>query len=226
LIDWLDKNRFMHGPAYIASMEVALRWISIYRAICLFKKPLETALRAKLIGLALSSGKFIERRLSTHSSAGNHLIVESVGLFWIAKALAGSPIGRRWKKKARTILWKEIVNQIHPDGSSKEQSFWYLGFVLDAVLNYYQLEERAAIPDEVWARVGRALSFIKELMLPDGSYPDFGDRDDGYVFRLNSHYDQSPFPDFCRPVPSFTEMSIRIATRYPSTERSLLISRE
>jgi hypothetical protein len=45
LIDWLDKNHFSHGPAYIASMEVALRWISIYRAICLFKKPLETSLR-------------------------------------------------------------------------------------------------------------------------------------------------------------------------------------
>ena len=93
IIDWLDKNRFMHGPAYIASMEVALRWISIYRAICLFKKPLETSLRPKLSGLAVASGKFIERRLSTHSSAGNHLIVESVGLFWIAKALQGSPDG-------------------------------------------------------------------------------------------------------------------------------------
>ena len=194
IIDWLDKNRFMHGPAYIASMEVALRWISIYRAVCLFKKPLETPLRQKLSGLAVASGKFIERRLSTHSSTGNHLIVESVGLFWIAKGLEGSRLGRRWIEKARTIVWKEIVNQIHPDGSSKEQSFWYLGFVLDAILNYYLLEKRQAIPEEVWARVGRALSFIKELTLPDGSYPDFGDRDDGYVFRPISHYANSFFP--------------------------------
>jgi hypothetical protein len=66
--------------------------------------------------------------------------------------------------------------------------------VLDAILNYYLLEKRDTIPEAVWVRVCRALSFVKTMMLPDGSYPDFGDRDDGYVFRPFSHYEKSPFP--------------------------------
>ena len=33
LADWLIKNPYLHGPSYLSSMEVALRWISIYRAV-------------------------------------------------------------------------------------------------------------------------------------------------------------------------------------------------
>ena len=105
LKDWLEKNPYLHGPAYLASMEVALRWFSIYWAICLFKQPLDAALKQALTGLAVGSGKFIESRLSTHSSAGNHLIVEAVGLFWLGKALESKKIGSKWISKARRILW-------------------------------------------------------------------------------------------------------------------------
>jgi hypothetical protein len=203
LSDWMEKNRFLQGPAYIASMEVALRWISIYHCACLFKKPLEKGLLKNLAGLAVASGRFIQSRLSTHSSAGNHLIVEAVGLFWIGKALANHRIGQQWIRQARTILHREILKQIHPDGSSVEQSFWYLGFVLDAIFHYYLLEERGAIASDVWKRVGRAVAFIDDMTLPGGGYPDFGDRDDGVVLRPHSDYQTTPFPRLLATGASF-----------------------
>jgi len=135
LADWLVKNSYLHGPGYLASMEVALRWVSIYWAVCLFKEPIDASLRQDLAGLAIASGKFIESRLSTHSSAGNHLIVEAVGLFWIGKALQKEKIGKKWLRKAQEILWKQTLIQLNPDGTSQEQSFWYLGFVLDALFH-------------------------------------------------------------------------------------------
>ena len=193
LSDWLAKNRYVHGPAYIASMEVALRWISIYRAVCLFKQPLEKAMSRRLAGHAIAAGRFIESRLSTHSSAGNHLIVEAVGLFWIGKALENSRFGSRWIQCGRAILHEQILKQIHPDGSNKEQSFWYLGFVLDAIFHYFLLENRNNIPAEVWTRVGKIVTFIDDLILTDGNFPDYGDRDDGFVLRPCCNYKQSPF---------------------------------
>lgn len=96
IVDWLAKNPYLHGPGYLASMEVALRWFSIYWAVCLFNKPLETDLKQDLCGLAVASGRFIESHLSTHSSAGNHLIIEAVGLFWIGKALEKYKMGTSW----------------------------------------------------------------------------------------------------------------------------------
>ena len=194
LIDWLKKNPYLHGPAYLSAMEVALRWFSIYWAICLFKKPLDLYLERTLAGLAVGSGKFIKNRLSTHSSAGNHLIVEVVGLFWLGKALENSKLGIRWISEARRILWEQIKRQINPDGSNQEQSFWYLGFVIDALLHYILLEEQEKIPGEVWHRIEKALEFTHDMILPDGSFPDYGDRDDGVVFRHCEHYDDSPFP--------------------------------
>ncbi|GAG88281.1 unnamed protein product [marine sediment metagenome] len=85
--DWLDKNKYLHGPSYLSSLEVALRWISLYRAVCFLEKPTPESLTNNLTGLAVASGDFIEKRLSTHSSAGNHLILEAIGLFWIGKSL-------------------------------------------------------------------------------------------------------------------------------------------
>jgi hypothetical protein len=178
----------------MASMEVALRWFEIYWATCLLGKRVPAPLFDELSGFAAASGRFIEGRLSTHSSSGNHLILEAVGLHWIGIALAPSLEGRRWVDLARAILWREIPRQINDDGSSVEQSFWYLGFVVDALLHYLLLEDRAVVPENVIARVRKALDFIDGLIQGDGTFPDFGDRDDGVVFRDGSDYGQTHFP--------------------------------
>lgn len=193
LLDWMDRNPYVHGPAYLASMEVALRWFSIYWAVCLFREPLDGQLLRNLTGLAVASGKFIENRLSTHSSAGNHLILEAVGLFWLGRALQASRYGAPWVTRARRILCEETGRQISPDGSNREQSFWYLGFVLDALFHYLLLEEEELIPATVKERMQHALSFVDDMTLPDGGFPDYGDRDDGFVFRTRSTYAESLF---------------------------------
>ena len=194
ITDWLEKKPYVHGPSYLSSMEVALRWISIYWAVCLFKESLETSLQQSVTGIALASGKFIESRLSTHSSAGNHLIVEAVGLFWIGKALQKEKIGNEWIEKARKILWEQVLVQLNPDGTNQEQSFWYLGFVLDALFHYILLEDREVIPKQVLERIQKAVGFMHEMVSSDGSFPDYGDRDDGLVCRVSGTYKESPFP--------------------------------
>ncbi|MFH1293229.1 MAG: alginate lyase family protein, partial [Pseudomonadota bacterium] len=194
ITDWLEKNPYVHGPSYLSSMEVALRWISIYWAVCLFKESLETSLQQSVTGLALASGEFIESRLSTHSSAGNHLIVEAVGLFWIGKALQKEKIGNEWIEKARKILWEQVLVQLNSDGTNQEQSFWYLGFVVDALFHYLLLEDRQVIPKQVLERIQKATEFVHEMVSPDSAFPDYGDRDDGVVFRVNDDYKESPFP--------------------------------
>ena len=193
IADWLEKNPYVHGPCYISAMEVALRWISIYRAICLMKEPLDKSLIKSLSGLAVASGEYIKIHLSTHSSAGNHLIVEAVGLFWIGKALEKDGDSLKLQEIARKILWEQIDRQINPDGTNIEQSFWYLGFVLDAIFHYFLLEDIKLIPNHVCKRVEKAVSFISDVTLPNGYFPDYGDRDDGTVFRPYGTYEKFPF---------------------------------
>ena len=192
--DWMNENPYLYGPSYLSSMEVALRWISIYWAVSLFKKPLDKNFVQNLTGLAVASGKYINNLLSTHSSAGNHLIVESVGLFWIGKALGGSKQGEKWIGKAIGIIKEQIKRQINSDGSNKEQSFWYLGFVLAAAITYILLEEKQYISSEIDNRIEKMLEFVYEMTDEKGQFSDYGDRDDGYCFRTIREYHESPFP--------------------------------
>lgn len=192
LADWLEKNPFPCGQAYVSSMEAALRWISIYWAVCLFREPPDPILEKEITGLGIASGEFIARHLSTHSSAGNHLVIEAVGLFWIGKAFEREKAGAEWVGKAGEILRREIGRQINPDGTGAEQTFWYLGFVLDGLCHYLLLEEKM-VPAEFRERIGKAFDFVNDMTEADGSFPDFGDRDDGYVFRTSDSYGESPF---------------------------------
>ncbi len=192
LSDWLDKNPYLTGPAYVSAMEVALRWISVYRAVCIVGR-LDDLMNRRLAGLAMASGNYIQNRLSTHSSAGNHLVVEALGLFWLGSALSGFYIGKQWMLKGREILWHETLRQINPDGTNGEQTFWYLGVVLDALLHYMLLEDRTVIPAEVTNRIIKSFEYLSTAVLSNGAYPDYGDRDDGFVFRESPDYDEPYF---------------------------------
>lgn len=191
--EWFQKNPYLQGPSYCSAMEVALRWISIYWAGCLLKEHIHDRLLKEIEGFGVASGSFIEKRLSTHSSAGNHLIIEATGLFWIGKALEGTDRGQTWLRKARTILWEQIPRQIFPDGVGREQSHWYLGFILDAILHYFLLEDRDLIPEKVISRVEAVCEFLRATMIDDHAFFDYGDRDDGFVFRCSNDYYESPF---------------------------------
>ncbi|MEJ2102510.1 MAG: heparinase II/III-family protein [Desulfobacterales bacterium] len=39
--------------------------------------------------------------------------------------------------------------------------------------------------------------------MPDGTFPDYGDRDDGYIFRLDNGYKESPFPGLLNTAADF-----------------------
>lgn len=192
LEDWLEKNPYLIGPAYVSAMEVALRWMSVYRAICLMGN-VDASLECKVTGLAVVSGNILHSRLSTHSSAGNHLMLEALGLFWLGSALSDFQTGKKWMMAGRKILWHETLRQLNADGTNGEQTFWYLGFVLDALLHYLLLENREVVPAEVTDRIVKSFEYLVAAVLPNGAFPDYGDRDDGCVFRASPDYDESYF---------------------------------
>ena len=198
LKSWLKETPYLYGPSYVSSMEVALRWISVYWGVCLLSNPIEKSLSRELTGLAVASGIFIENRLSTHSSAGNHILVEAVGLFWIATALQSNACSNKWRTLARNLIWEQTLRQLNFDGSPKEQSFWYLGFVLDALFYYFLIEDISIIPKDILIRVEKSLGFISNTTLLDGTFPDYGDRDDGYVGHIDDDYKRSPFVDLLK----------------------------
>ncbi len=158
--------------------------------VCLLKEHIDDSFLREIEGFGVASGNFIEKRLSTHSSAGNHLIIEATGYFGRGKALEATDQGQTWLHKARTILWEQIPRQISADGVGREQSYWYLGFIIDATLHYLLLEDRNLIPEEVISRAEAACEFLRETIIDNHAFFDYGSEMMAFVF---DPYDFEPF---------------------------------
>jgi hypothetical protein len=175
LAHWMRSNPYRWGPNWMSAMEVALRWVSVYRAACLMKLPAD--MEREVVGLGVASGRFISHHLSLGSSAGNHLVAEALGLVWCGVAVGHEA----WIEEGERLLNEQLPRQIQSDGTGVEQTIWYLGLIVDAALHWDLLRP---LPEPVRDRVTASLAFLAEVVTPNGVYPDIGDRDDGQVSPL------------------------------------------
>jgi len=131
----------------------------------------------------------IVRKLSRYSSANNHLIGETAGVYIASLTWNYWPQMRAWGVECKEILAQEAIVQNAEDGGNREQAFSYQQFVLDFLL-LAGLAARAAHEDfaaEYWLRIERMMEFLAAMMDVAGNVPMIGDADDGYVVRLEPH---------------------------------------
>lgn len=189
LEDWILTNPPYIGVNWTSSLELAIRLINWTFALAFIRG--SSVLRENLFGLILHSiviqAEYISRHLSAYSSANNHLIGEAAGLAIVGLAFPWLPQARFWRNKGFTILRREVVRQIYPDGVPCEQSIHYLAFVVDFNLLAWRLAELNGFQaPQVWyERLSAACDFIQHLMDDRGNVPAIGDSDDGWVVRLD-----------------------------------------
>jgi hypothetical protein len=183
LRSWVEANAPGMGIQHSSAMEQALRILSVTHAFDLARPHLPPA-AAELVGqVVMGEALDVERRLSLHSSAGNHTIAEAVGLLYAGVLFAEHPRAAIWERMARELLRDEVPRQIRPDGGGIEQATWYLLFVADLLgLAQELLAHRQLAPIvEVDCAVARARRFLQGLGSSPRDLPRIGDCDDGYA---------------------------------------------
>jgi Heparinase II/III-like protein/Heparinase II/III N-terminus len=97
------------------------------------------------------------------------------------------PLAEEWRKQGFQILERELEKQIYPDGVPAEQAVHYLAFILDFNILVWLLAENNGYPvPEIWyKRLSTACEFLCSILDEEGNLPDIGDRDDGWVVRLD-----------------------------------------
>lgn len=173
------------GVHYLSAMECALRLIAVAHAYDLLRGRLadERAVRAAVLGIVGSHAELIRRKLSLHSSAGNHTIAECVGLVYAGALFPELPHAAGGLRRGASLLAREADRQVRADGGGVEQATWYLRFVADL------LELGGAVlaphrPAEARVATGaaeRARGFLRALGGATGALPRIGDSDDGYA---------------------------------------------
>jgi hypothetical protein len=184
-LSWTDANPPMTGIHYISAMECALRLIAVCHALDLARAGIERrdAVWTALIRLVASHARFIERRLSRHSSANNHLIAEAAGLVYAGTLFPEFARAGVWRERGLSILESEAARQILPDGGNAEQAFWYLLFVADLyglVIRLLQ-HRRQPVPQALLDASQRARGFLSTLAKGPERLPAVGDSDNGYA---------------------------------------------
>lgn len=193
-LSWIDANPFLTGIHYISAMECGLRVLAVCYALDSARSHLRHAEQVwvGLLDLVYGHAEFISKRLSVHSSAGNHTVAEAAALVYAGSLLPEMRRAPQWLALGLSLLEHEGPRQVLRDGGGAEQSLWYLRFVSDlyglvcALLHQHQQPIPAAV-EEAFQRSSACLeSFGSQC----GLLPRFGDGDNGYAL--------SPFLQFTK----------------------------
>ena len=188
--EWMRANPWGVGVNWASSLEVALRLISWCWALSLVRQ--SKALSAEFFLEALrgvaAHGSQVERYLSYYFSPNTHLTGEALGLFYAGIVFPGLRHAERWRALGTRILIEQLERQVTADGVYFEQSTCYQRYTVEIYLHFLILAARNAIavPRVVHERVQRMLDFLLAVRRPDGTMPQIGDADGGWLLPLAS----------------------------------------
>ena len=185
LRQWLRANPPSFGINWASSLEAALRIISWTWALFLFRdsSALSPELFVRMLeGLSLHAAH-VEKYLSYYFAPNTHLTGEALGLFYAGAVFSELESAPRWRDLGAHILIGESELQILPDGVYFEQSTCYQRYTAEIYLHFLLLAQRneIAVPRVVKERVQRLLDALLTFRRPDGSLPDIGDADGGWL---------------------------------------------
>lgn len=185
LRSWMDANPLLQGIHYISAMECALRILAVSHALDMVRRSLTDPRRtwATYVRMVHEHAEFIVRKVSRHSSSGNHTIAEAVGLLYAGCLLPELARAREWKSQGLALLQDQAPRQILADGGGAEQAFAYLAFIADLIgLAVRLLEQTGEPPSAILHEAfARAKGFLQLVGSGPDCLPPIGDADGGFA---------------------------------------------
>lgn len=197
LESWLEQCPYGYGMNWRSPMELSIRLINWVWAVDL---TLESEIftgnfRDRLLHSIYLHLWDVTRKYSQGSSANNHLIGESGGVFIATSYFPQMANAAKWQNESFEILCREVDLQTFDDGCNKELALEYQFFVIQFYLICGLVGRWCGreFPPQYWRKVEQQLLYIGRLR-EGGDRPVFyGDADDGYVLNLgDSHTDPKP----------------------------------
>ena len=184
--EWDSKNPYDVGINWCSNLEVAIRSISLLLTYILLYNQIKSKEIEKLI---FNHGYHIYKDINYTEKCipNNHLIGEATALYILGN-IYDSQQSKKWINKSKIIL-NNYIEHLRNDGTYKEASLSYHRFVLQMYLLVYLFSVKFKdnfIEKPLKDKFVKAYIFLKSIEKPDGSYPQFGDWDDGVYYKLNN----------------------------------------
>lgn len=224
-LSWIDDNPPLTGIHYVSAMECALRIVVVSYALDMVRDKLHEPDRvwSALLKMVDTHAKLVEKRLSLHSSAGNHTMAECAGLIYAGILFPELDSAERWKKLGLSIMEAEMDHQILQDGGGAEQAFFYQLSVLDLCGLVLELlkHRKANIAAHFEAVIIRGRRFLCAFADTPDRLPGVGDNDSAFAFspHLRLTWSEASLPD---TVVSFADAGYTVIRSRNSEEFTLL----
>jgi uncharacterized heparinase superfamily protein len=191
---WMAGNPPFRGLAWISSIELALRIISVALTLSIVGiERLDAATRGAALRFFFAHIDWIRRFPSLYSSANNHRIAELAGLVIGSTMAPGFPGAAGLRENSWRAMLVEIDQQICPNGAGAEQSPGYTAFSIELfLLAATALGRESKLPA---ATMDRLLAWAEQslwLMDAEARVPAIGDFDDCRVIATT----QAPEPRY------------------------------
>jgi hypothetical protein len=179
LRDWLANNPAgVNQPNWNSVFEVAFRintWIWAFYCVRSSAAFDDETLLAFLKGL-LAHGRYLDTNLELHVR-NNHLLLEAKALAALGVLFPEFKRAKRWQQCGLKILYRQIREQVCPDGVHGERATHYHRVIAGELLELLVLLENndVPVPADIHEAFGRMVEFELWIGKPNGSIPLFGD---------------------------------------------------
>ncbi|MCK8827690.1 heparinase II/III family protein [Natroniella acetigena] len=174
--DWIENNYIGDGDSwhpYVISLRI-VNWIKAYQ---LFEEKIKSddEFKDKFLTSIYKQSMFLSDNLEYHLG-GNHLIENGKTLLFVGLFFEGKR-AKKWFKKGKEILWKQLEEQILVDGGHYERSPMYHSIVLRDYLEVFLLLKRNDndIPEFLINKLEKMFEFMVETSHPDKEISLFND---------------------------------------------------
>jgi len=189
---WIRNNPFLTGVHWGSSIELGMRLTAFVWVRRLLEDWPETSVHfednSAFIETISCHQWLLAQRLSSGSSANNHLIFEAAGLYSASCAFPWYAQSSSWRAKAKATLNREFTLQTFASGYNRELASEYNGFVLEALLLCLAEGELSGFPliDENWSLAARISHTLASFADCKGHPPRQGDGDNAHALLLDA----------------------------------------
>jgi hypothetical protein len=183
LDDFVEANPVGIGINWTCTMDVGLRAVNWVGALDLVRDAsIDPAFWRRAFAALFDHGLFIKANLeNTYEVTSNHFLSNVLGLWFLAALFDDLDAGRDWEAFARQALETEIDVQVLADGADFESSVPYHRLVTELFMGAARLADLRQQPLSAHyrSRIADMVTYLADVMRPDGLMPQSGDADDG-----------------------------------------------
>lgn len=194
IIDFIGSNPVGYGIQWKSPMDVAIRLVNllfVVAAIKFYSIRLDDSLACLIKNSIVQHLEFIISNPEWNEGLrGNHYLFCISAILLTAIVLPDTIHSINLRHQAFTMFIKELYYQFQPDGTNFEASLPYHFFASEAVLLINKIITQSndtanRIDGQSEGRIKAIAMACKALSNKDGSVPQIGDNDSGYLLKLH-----------------------------------------